>query len=191
MMTMILFFLCMMGCPPKSGSVPQEHSTIKPTDGNQVQNQKRMQTGTFIDGVFRDKSFPLEGAIEDDWELIPQDRFGSRRLLARHKELPVSMEIWHFQDIALQPAQYEFCSWGFLDRGLYGSINARYLTSTCVPHKPSSDYVFAYLHHWGGSTWQFEIHAHPKHAVQGKLLGEDFFKRFLWRGDEDTPILPP
>ena len=186
--TLFLFF---MGCPPKNISFPQKEEAKKGNDTTQVENQARMQSGTFINGVFRDKSFPLEGTIDDSWELIPQDRFGSRRLLAKHKELLVSIEVWNFQDIALQPAQYDFCSWDFLDRGLYGSTNTKYLISTCVPHQPSSDYVFAHLHHWGGGTWQFEIHAHPTHAVQGKQYGEEFFKKFVWHGDEDIPILPP
>lgn len=184
-----LFLIFGLGCPkPTSSPVV---TTTEEENKTQHLDQQRMQTGTFIDGVFRDKSFPIEGTISDSWELVPQNRFGSRRLLVKHIELPISVEIWHFQDVALQPAKYDFCSWGFVDRGFYGSTKDKYLIGTCIPNEPSSDYVFAYLHHWGGSTWQFEVHAHPKYAVQGKKIGEDLLREFIWRGGEDTPIIPP
>ena len=184
------FFLFFVGCPkPVSSTIDP---AIEDTDKTQqLVDQERMQAGTFLDGVFRDKSFPLEGTINDSWTLIPQNRFGSRRLLMKHVDLPVTVEIWHFQEVSLQPAKYDFCSWGFIDRGFYGSTQEKYLIGTCVPDTPSSNYVFAYLHHWVGSTWQFEVHAHPEHAVEGKKVGEDALRGFIWRGDGDIPILPP
>ena len=187
---MYSFFVFLLGCPkPTSSKVDPDVEDVKKTQ--QFIDQERMQTGTFLDGVFRDKSFPIEGKINASWRLIPQNRFGSRRLLITHIDLPVSVEIWRFQDVSLQPAKYDFCTWGFIDRGFYGSTQEKYLIGTCVPNTPSSNYVFAYLHHWSGSTWQFEVHTHPKHAVKGKQIGEDVLRGFTWRGDEDIPILPP
>ena len=188
----MMSFICIFfwGCPKPISLVTDPVVTDR-DQKQQVNDQERLQTGTFIDGFFRDKSFPIEGKIEDSWKLIPQNRLGSRRLLIKHKDLPVSVEIWYFQEISLQPAKYDFCSWGFLDRGFYGSTLEKYLIGTCVPNTPSSDYVFAYLHHWSGSTWQFEVHVHPEYAIEGKQIGEDALRNFIWRGDGDIPVLPP
>lgn len=187
MMYALLAFL--WGCPKPISS------TIDPVIDEEKKKRQialeRMQSGTLINGVFRDKSFPIEGKIDDTWQVLPQSRFGSRRLLIKHHELPISVEIWHYQDIVTQPAKHDFCTWGFIDRGFYGSTKEKYLIGTCVPNKPSSDYVFAYLHHWGGSTWKFEVHTHPEYAVEGKKIGEDVLRDFIWRGDEDIPIIPP
>ena len=189
-MSLSVLILTLLGCPPKTSSSiqPEEDGSQKE---RQIEDQSRRQAVTVIDGVFRDKSFPLEGSFGDVWTFVPQDRFGSRRLLLEHKELPVSIEVWRFSDVTLKPASYDFCRWDFIDRGFYGSTKSKYLIGTCVPNTPTSDYVFAYLHHWAGNTWQFETHVHPEHAVVGKQLGENLFRDFIWRGDEDIPIIPP
>jgi hypothetical protein len=174
---MQLIFLLLWGCPPKTVSVNDE---------------KRMQSGTYIKGVFRDKTFPLEGTVDEKtWIVEPQDRFGSRRFRAKHITEPIAVEIWRFQEVALQPAQYDFCSWSFLDRGYYSSAETKQMTSTCLPKEPTDSYVFAYIHHWIGSTWQFEIHAEPTHSISGKRLGEELLRKFIWHVDGGNPVLQP
>ena len=122
---------------------------------------------------------------------MPQDRFGSRRFQAKHKTEDVRVEIWHFSEIILEPVQYGFCSWKFIDRGYYSNTETKQITGTCFPKTDNDMFVFAYIYHWGGGTWQFEIHTGMKESISGKKMGEMLLTQFIWRGDEDIPVRQP
>lgn len=185
-----MFFVLFVGCLGKlrvDTNKPSE--TQKETIFNE--EEKEDFSGTYIDGVFRDKTFPLEGVVSDSWNIQPQNRVGSLRFRAQHTIEFVTVEIWQFSEIMLQPAEHDFCSWSFLDRGYYSNTHTKQITSTCIPHNTSGIYVFAYIYHWGGSTWQFEIHTDMQESIGGKKTGEALLQQFTWNGDEDIQVLQP
>lgn len=185
-----MFFVFLVGCPPKvivdpNNTMTQQH------ENSSVENTETSFSGTYLHGVFRDKIFPLEGLVSDSWEVQFQEEHKARRFRAQHRTESVVVEIWQFSEIILQPAQYDFCSWSFLDRGYYSNTREKQITSTCIPNDLAKNYVFAYLYHWGGSTWQFEIHTDLHTSMKGKTIGEDLLRQFIWHGVEDIRVLQP
>ena len=183
---MILWFLVVflwLGCTKKKTEIIQTRTADKDVE----KKEKFLETGTFISGVFRDRAFPLVGEVGNEWEIVFQEHGGSRRFQAKHTVLNSSVEIWAFPDTLLDPPEYDFCLWDFVDRGFYEGTQRKVIRATCVPSAKEQSYVFAEIHHWIGGSWLLEIHASPDHLLSAKRKGEELLQGFTWSADTVQP----
>jgi|GEM_PF-6455998 len=178
MMSGSILWLCMLGCPWKKPEKPPV--VLEQGDIEEIEKQAINPSGTIVGGVFRDRSFPLEGEVDDEWLIVLQAQSSARRFQAKHREMDITVEIWSFSETLIDPPKYNFCRWEFIDRGFYESTQKKKIRSTCVPKQREDAYVFAEIHHWKGGTWLFEIHTSMEYILTGKKKGEQLLRRFTW-----------
>ena len=163
-------------------------STTQATDLNF--DDPSLRSGMVSDGVYQDQIYALHGEIPTDWAVEYGGTYESFRLRLISPEKDVKIEIWRFRDIILQPAPNPNCMWSFIDRGFYAADQQKTLVTTCFPNTPADSFIFAYIHHWGRGSWQFEIHTSQADYWEGKQKGDAILRNFHW-SDDNTPVLGP
>ena len=146
-------------------------------------------SGTIDAGKYRDSHFSLHGDIPENWDASFGFEFELKRVIFSHRDSNTKVEIWRFPYPMIEPSPLDFCTWTFIDVGLYGvtkSTDPR-VVSTCFPDSQGYPIVYGILRHRKESTWQFEIHTSAKNMTSSKRIGEELLMNLYW-SDDGEPV---
>ena len=129
----------------------------KPNLLNQNLTQTISFSGKIVDNRYVDSENGLKVPVHEAlFEIGHND--SNRKLKAIYTNFII--EYWFFDDILIQPAPLQDCTWDFIDRGMYQTIKKYNINvvATCFPNENNDYITFGYFNYINGGTWQIEAH---------------------------------
>ena len=135
-----------------------------------------------VGGVYLDDQLNFLIDVPAEWEAKPGPKEGNLRVSMMDVHTGVTIEVWAFGGIAMEPRVRGECAWKFQDAGAYRTLlhSDPLVVATCVPHHPSDARVFAYLMIRDGWTWQLEIHIPSAATMDNLPRGEAVLSTARW-----------
>ena len=143
-------------------------------------------SGKIIDNIYIDKENGLKVPVNEAiFEIGHND--SNRKLKAVYTNFVI--EYWFFDDILIQPAPLQDCTWDFIDRGMYQTTKKYNINvvATCFP-KENNDYItFGYFNYINGGTWQIEAHLPIDKMLESKKEAEKIISQvsiddaYVWK----------
>ena len=180
---MFLWGLLYAGCPKPNDEILRFEETKQKAAELDLEDPS-LRSGVIENGRYRDHLYPIRGEIPQEWTAEFGGTYESFRFRAFSPDKDLKVEVWRFRDIILKPAPNPSCSWSFVDRGFYATGDTKTLVTTCFPNTPEDPFIFAYIHHWGKGSWQFEIHVDQKRYWELKIKGDQILRTFSWNDGE-------